>query len=385
MKRGSLLFASSWPPARGDATAWTCPSEPGVICTAIAVSSLNVTVRDAATGARVCDATVVAVHQSGERHDLMPFPPDPQSCAYAGPWERAGEFEVRVSRPGYQDARRGRRARDRRRVPRDPGLGPHRPAPRIAGGVSSAAMPRAARTARVRRRATSPRARASASSSGSTPSAPSPRSWAARSSPIPRCWSRAPTARARWRPTWTPRLRAAGLRAGRYTSPHLVRVNERIAVGGERDHRPAPWTRRGGRRAQRGRAPGAERPHRRAPTYFEALTAAAFLHFRARRVDVAVLEVGMGGRLDATNVAEPLASADRHHRAWTTSRTWAPRWPRSRARRRACCGAGAPPCSGRMPPQAEIAIRRAADRAGARLRGRDGGRHRRPPARTGSR
>jgi dihydrofolate synthase/folylpolyglutamate synthase len=45
------------------------------------------------------------------------------------------------------------------------------------------------------------------------------------------------------------------------------------------------------------------------PTYFEALTAAAFDHFRRQGVEVAVLEVGMGGRLDATNVAEPLASA----------------------------------------------------------------------------
>jgi dihydrofolate synthase/folylpolyglutamate synthase len=45
------------------------------------------------------------------------------------------------------------------------------------------------------------------------------------------------------------------------------------------------------------------------PTFFEVLTAAAFAHFRRRRVDVAILEVGLGGRLDATNVAEPVASA----------------------------------------------------------------------------
>ncbi|HEX9185510.1 MAG TPA: cyanophycin synthetase, partial [Vicinamibacteria bacterium] len=45
------------------------------------------------------------------------------------------------------------------------------------------------------------------------------------------------------------------------------------------------------------------------PTFFEVLTAAAFAHFRRKRVDVAVLEVGLGGRLDATNVAEPVASA----------------------------------------------------------------------------
>ena len=80
------------------------PADPGVVCTAIAVSSLNVTVRDASTGGRVCDARVVAVHQDGERHDLMAFPSDPQLCAYAGPWERAGVFEVRVSRDGYETA-----------------------------------------------------------------------------------------------------------------------------------------------------------------------------------------------------------------------------------------------------------------------------------------
>jgi hypothetical protein len=75
-----------------------------VVCTAIAVSSLNVTVRDAATGTRVCDAAVVAVQQGGERHDLMPFVPDAQSCVYSGPWERAGVFEVRASRGGYEAA-----------------------------------------------------------------------------------------------------------------------------------------------------------------------------------------------------------------------------------------------------------------------------------------
>ena len=75
-----------------------------VVCTAIAVSSLNVTVRDAASGARVCDATVVAIHQGGERFELMQMAADLQACAYAGPWERAGVFEVRVVRPGYESA-----------------------------------------------------------------------------------------------------------------------------------------------------------------------------------------------------------------------------------------------------------------------------------------
>lgn len=103
-------------------------------------------------------------------------------------------------------------------------------------------------------------------------------------------------------------LRASGLRTGRYTSPHLVRVNERIAVNG-RDITDHDFE--GAVRSVRS---AAERLVRRRgipahPTFFEALTAAAFFHFRRKGVDVAVLEVGLGARLDATNVTEPVASA----------------------------------------------------------------------------
>lgn len=103
-------------------------------------------------------------------------------------------------------------------------------------------------------------------------------------------------------------LRACGLSVGRYVSPHLVRVNERIAVNGaDIDERSLGSALRAVRDAT-------EALRRRGsldaqPTHFEVLTAAAFLHFRARRVDVALLEVGLGGRLDATNVSEPLVSA----------------------------------------------------------------------------
>jgi dihydrofolate synthase/folylpolyglutamate synthase len=103
-------------------------------------------------------------------------------------------------------------------------------------------------------------------------------------------------------------LRASGLRVGRYTSPHLVRRNERIAVGG-RPIGDAALARRVLRvrsAAERLRRGGAIRAH---PTYFEVMTAAAFDHFRAQGVDVAVIEVGLGGRLDATNVCEPAVSA----------------------------------------------------------------------------
>jgi dihydrofolate synthase/folylpolyglutamate synthase len=103
-------------------------------------------------------------------------------------------------------------------------------------------------------------------------------------------------------------LRASGLRTGRYTSPHLVRVNERITVDGReisgRDFAIAVRTVRDA--AERLVRRGVLEAH---PTFFEVMTAAAFEHFRRKRVEVAVLEAGLGGRLDATNVVEPAASA----------------------------------------------------------------------------
>jgi dihydrofolate synthase/folylpolyglutamate synthase len=102
-------------------------------------------------------------------------------------------------------------------------------------------------------------------------------------------------------------LRASGLKTGLYTSPHLVSINERIRVDGEEisdddfaglhgkvdrvaedlvEQRELPWH----------------------PSFFEMMTAIAFAHFARQQVEIAVLEVGMGGRLDATNVVEPLVS-----------------------------------------------------------------------------
>jgi dihydrofolate synthase / folylpolyglutamate synthase len=102
-------------------------------------------------------------------------------------------------------------------------------------------------------------------------------------------------------------LRASGLKTGLYTSPHLLRINERIRINGREigdadftglhslvdcaalnlvQHGDLPWH----------------------PSFFEMMTAIAFAHFARERVDIAVLEVGMGGRLDATNVVEPRVS-----------------------------------------------------------------------------
>ena len=102
-------------------------------------------------------------------------------------------------------------------------------------------------------------------------------------------------------------LAASGLRTGLYTSPHLARANERIRIDRAeisddafaasyfRVHDAAQQLVLGGRLQQ-------------LPSYFEMLTAQAFLCFAETPVDIAVLEVGMGGRLDATNIADPMLS-----------------------------------------------------------------------------
>lgn len=103
-------------------------------------------------------------------------------------------------------------------------------------------------------------------------------------------------------------LRGASLKVGRYTSPHLIDIRERITVGGRNignaDFERLVLTVRDA--AERLVLRGAIEAH---PNHFEILTAVAFLHFQKHGVDVAVLEVGLGGRLDATNVASPLVSA----------------------------------------------------------------------------
>lgn len=95
-------------------------------------------------------------------------------------------------------------------------------------------------------------------------------------------------------------LRAAGYRVGLYTSPHLVDFRERIRIDGEEisDSALATLT----ARVRDAVPPGLN------PTFFECTTAIAFAHFAACYVDVAVIEVGLGGRFDATNVIEPIVS-----------------------------------------------------------------------------
>jgi dihydrofolate synthase/folylpolyglutamate synthase len=97
-------------------------------------------------------------------------------------------------------------------------------------------------------------------------------------------------------------LTRAGYRVGRYTSPHLVHWCERICIN-EQPIAPATLL----ERLQQ--VVAAIDPAQPSPTQFEVFTAAAWLHFAAEAVDIAVMEVGLGGRLDATNVVDtPLVS-----------------------------------------------------------------------------
>ena len=95
-------------------------------------------------------------------------------------------------------------------------------------------------------------------------------------------------------------LNASGYKTGLYTSPHLVRFNERITV----DNRPIPddivvESYKAVKQVHRGN---------REPTFFEFTTAMAFYEFNRQKVDWAVIETGMGGRLDATNIIKPALS-----------------------------------------------------------------------------
>jgi dihydrofolate synthase / folylpolyglutamate synthase len=102
-------------------------------------------------------------------------------------------------------------------------------------------------------------------------------------------------------------LRVAGYQTALYCSPHLVTINERIRVNGEaisnpefgemhdRVERTAQWLLHSGKLPWH-------------PSFFEMLTVMAFEYFASVGIEIAVLEVGMGGRLDATNVVEPLIS-----------------------------------------------------------------------------
>ena len=145
-------------------------------------------------------------------------------------------------------------------------------------------------------------------------------------------------------------LKRAGYRVGRYTSPHLVSWCERITI----NEQPIPPAMLLQRLRQ---VIGDINPELPSPTQFEVLTAAAWLHFAAAQVDIAVVEVGLGGRLDATNVVDdPLVSVitslsrDHWQRLGSTLTDIA-------GEKAGILKAGRPAVIGPLPPEAEKVVR----------------------------
>ena len=160
-------------------------------------------------------------------------------------------------------------------------------------------------------------------------------------------------------------LRAAGYRAARYTSPHLERLEERFVVDGREI--ATDDLRAGARQVQRAvEAMLADGSLDAPPTFFECTTATAFELFRMRSVDVAVLEVGLGGRLDATNIVTPICAAitsiGLDHQAQLGDTIESIAWEKAGIAKPAV-----PVVCGRLPPEADAVIARVCAERGAPL------------------
>lgn len=160
-------------------------------------------------------------------------------------------------------------------------------------------------------------------------------------------------------------LRNNGYRTGMTVSPHLVYVGERIQIDRQSlpRERIVEWV----ARIERIGREIAQADPAMFPTFFEFVTAMAFLEFREQRVDVAVIETGLGGRLDATNVVRPavcvITSIGFDHEAILGNTLDAI------AREKAgIIKPGAPVVIGLLPSEAEKAIREVAERQGCELR-----------------
>ena len=159
-------------------------------------------------------------------------------------------------------------------------------------------------------------------------------------------------------------LRASGRHTGLYTSPHLVKLGERVQVDRRllTEAEIVAYTRELMPVAQTAAALAADEH----ATFFEFMTAMAFLQFQRKQVEVAVIEVGLGGRLDATNVVEPevavITSIGLDHVA-ELGGTFA-----LIAREKAgIIKSGRPVVMGRLPPEAERVVREVAAAQGAPL------------------
>jgi len=161
-------------------------------------------------------------------------------------------------------------------------------------------------------------------------------------------------------------LRGCGYKVGLYTSPHVLTIRERICVNGRMVSEP------GFARAISAVAAITTKAKVASPTYFEVMTCAAFLHFQAEKVDIAVIETGMGGRLDATNVITPavvgITSISRDHMAQLGTTL-----PAIAAEKCGIIKKGVPVISAPQPENVRAVIKAAADEAGSQLRYSDEG------------
>jgi dihydrofolate synthase/folylpolyglutamate synthase len=161
-------------------------------------------------------------------------------------------------------------------------------------------------------------------------------------------------------------LRVAGVRTGLFTSPHLIEPTERIRVAGIPVSAAAFLNafNQVHETAERLLAEGSIDYH---PTYFETVTAMAFLIFRDERIHTAVIEVGLGGRLDATNIVEPAVAVitpiDYDHEAYlgNTLESIA-------AEKAGILKAGATAVFARQPPECEAVLEKRARDLGLRVR-----------------
>lgn len=101
---------------------------------------------------------------------------------------------------------------------------------------------------------------------------------------------------------------SSGLRTGLFTSPHLVEITERIEIDGRAIDK-ADFARLGSIVREAGERLVVDGEAAAAPTFFEQVTAIGYLYFAEREVDLTVLETGLGGRLDATNICRPVVTA----------------------------------------------------------------------------
>ncbi|MEW6325137.1 MAG: folylpolyglutamate synthase/dihydrofolate synthase family protein [Nitrospirota bacterium] len=167
-------------------------------------------------------------------------------------------------------------------------------------------------------------------------------------------------------------LRAAGRRTGLYTSPHLHALNERMRIDGRpistarlaalADELRALLLHADGGAGERSISPDYNDP----PTYFESTTAMAFAYFAQEAVDWAVIETGLGGRFDATNMVAPrlsvLTPIDYDHMNYLGDSLTAIAWEKA-----GILKAGVPAVIAPQPPEAEAVIEREAQRVGAPL------------------